>query len=160
MSHAVLSEEDDYILRANEGRHRLPRGTPCAVCPNPLARAPEYVVRQWRTAAMAAPSFWYYHVGCVPPGAGIDDGRPVEVVFRVWKGDGDDVLALFPNEKETDAGHCTSYQHVGQHAAADYAGCIARSRPAGSEEHAGLRAELEGIGYALRIRRRRGRQGG
>ena len=52
----------------------------------------------------------------------------VAVVFRKdrdgWRG----VFALFP-ELPADLGglYCTCYQHVGQHCAADYEGCIAAS---------------------------------
>jgi hypothetical protein len=40
------------------------------------------------------------------------------VVFRRWKDTGD-VLALFPYDDEGN-GKCSSYQHVGQHGAANY----------------------------------------
>ena len=53
------------------------------------------------------------------------------VVIRVWKGDDSDVFALFPVLPADNAGNlCTSYQHVGQHGAADYGHCIRNSRPA------------------------------
>ena len=76
------------------------------------------------------------------------------VVFRVWQPEGT-VLALFPYEKEH-SGLCSSYEHVGQHASADYTGCIQRSRPATSAEYAPLKSELEHRGYTLRVLRRRG----
>lgn len=74
------------------------------------------------------------------------------VVFRIWqvKGDRPDCLALFPDLREA-SGYITSYQHVGQHSAADYAGCIASSRPAKPEEYADLAKELTQRGYNLRI---------
>ena len=41
----------------------------------------------------------------------------------------------------------TSYMHIGQHGAADYAGVIAATRPAREEEYRGLLSELKSIGY-------------
>ena len=41
----------------------------------------------------------------------------------------------------------TSYMHTGQHAAADYAGVIAVTRPATGEECQELLAELTSVGY-------------
>ncbi len=70
------------------------------------------------------------------------------VVIRVWNGDDADVFALFPVLPADNAGtFCTSYQHVGQHAAADYQHCIRNSRPATPAEAADLLAELRAIGY-------------
>lgn len=74
------------------------------------------------------------------------------VVFRVWRDGG--VFALFPCEPWC-AGMVASYEHVGQHGGADYAGCIGRSRAATAEESAPLRRELESRGYQLAIRQRR-----
>ena len=74
--------------------------------------------------------------------------KPEPVVFRMWRGD---VIALFPAIAADTSGHCLSYQHIGQHGGADYAAIIADSRPAMVDEYAGLKAELEGIGYALRV---------
>jgi hypothetical protein len=77
------------------------------------------------------------------------------VVFRKWKGENDDVFALFPDDIADLHGHVTCYQHVGGHAAANYALCIAHSQPAKPEEYESLKAELERIGYSLLIRTRR-----
>jgi hypothetical protein len=75
--------------------------------------------------------------------------KPIDpVVIRVWKGDDSDVFALFPVLPADNAGNlCTSYQHVGQHAAADYGLCIRNSRPARKAEAVDLLAELRRIGY-------------
>lgn len=80
------------------------------------------------------------------------------VVFRRWPlhprwG----ILALFP---DIDAGHglCSSYQHVGQHSAAHYDNCIARTVPATPDKYADLKAELESLGYNLRVVKRRVRK--
>ena len=51
------------------------------------------------------------------------------VIFRRDR-DGS-VFALFPELPADESGRCcTAYQHVGQHCAADYHGCIANSDPA------------------------------
>jgi hypothetical protein len=78
----------------------------------------------------------------------------VPVIFRVWNGSPHDVFALFPTIPE---GVC-SYQHVGQHGAADYALCIKHSRPAALEEYASLANELTRIGYDFRVVARRSPQ--
>lgn len=93
--------------------------------------------------------------------------RPVVVIFRVWRcspiRDGGGVIALMPCEPATvDGRYCTSYEHLGQHAAADYAGVIRQSRPATPEEYAPLLRELQGVPYRYRfnVRRRATRRGG
>jgi hypothetical protein len=75
--------------------------------------------------------------------------KPIDpVVIRVWKGDDSDVFALFPVLPADNAGYlCTSYQHIGQHGAADYGHCVRNSRPAKEAEAADLLAELRSIGY-------------
>ena len=82
---------------------------------------------------------------------------PVTVIFRVWPSGG--VFALFPELEWSRSGPrlCTSYEHVGQHGGADYAGCIYRTRPATMEEYSPLKAELARIGYVLKVKTRRGR---
>lgn len=79
---------------------------------------------------------------------------PTDVVFRVWPGKEGGVIALFPGVDEG-GGRCSSYEHVGQHAPADYAGCVARTRPAEPAEYMDLVGELKRAGYVLDIRRRR-----
>ena len=82
--------------------------------------------------------------------------KPIDpVVIRVWKGDDSDVFALFPVLPADNYGDlCTSYQHIGQHGAADYRLCIRKSRPATAAEAADLLAELRGIGYNPRTIKR------
>lgn len=82
------------------------------------------------------------------------DMGKTKVVFRVWKGLHDDVIALFP-EEEAEHGFCNSYEHVGQHGSADYSLIISRTRPATPAQYEALRQELESIGYDLEIRARR-----
>lgn len=77
---------------------------------------------------------------------------PVRVVFRKWKNGS--VIALFPDEAWTDT-QCASYEHVGQHGGADYSHVVRATKPATAQESASLAAELESIGYKLRIVSRR-----
>jgi hypothetical protein len=72
------------------------------------------------------------------------------VMFRMGKDK--DLFALFPEVPSDRAGtFCMSYQHVGQHSGADFFGCVRTTRPATPEEYQGLQAELESIGYQLKV---------
>ncbi|WP_276788320.1 hypothetical protein, partial [Paraprevotella xylaniphila] len=66
------------------------------------------------------------------------------------------VIALFPDIPWSGRrGEITSYMHVGQHGAADYAGVIAMTRPAHEKEYRNPLSELRAIGYDdLHIMRR------
>lgn len=81
------------------------------------------------------------------------------VVFRRWKAGGTPI-ALFPEIEATDEGLCLSFEHVGQHGAACYAGVVSRTVPADVSEPdvAVLKRELESApyGYQLVVRQRRG----
>lgn len=82
------------------------------------------------------------------------DWPPAElVIFRVWRGEGGGVIALFPEliEYVRSGQHCTCYEHVGQHGTADYAGVISRTRPAKPKEYADLKRELEAAPYHYRL---------
>lgn len=69
-----------------------------------------------------------------------------KVIFRKYR-DGQ-IIALFPDETwNRHDGSITSYMHIGQHGAADYAGVITATRPAREEEYCDLLAELKVIGY-------------
>lgn len=93
----------------------------------------------------------------------MNDNDITKVVFRKWKENGlgknltgDGIIALFPEWIVNEYKHfCQSYEHVGQHGGADYAGVIRGTRPAEPEEYAALKKELENIGYKLLIRKRR-----
>ncbi len=77
----------------------------------------------------------------------------IAVIFR--RDRTGECFALFPELPGDDWGfHCTAYQRVGQHCAADYHGCIANSDPASRAEYADLFNELERRGYDLTVRRR------
>lgn len=76
---------------------------------------------------------------------------PTKVIFRVWHNNSG-VIALFPEEPGTNNAYtCSSYEHVGQHGAADPVNVIQLTRPAKPDEYADLKAELERIGYALKV---------
>lgn len=86
--------------------------------------------------------------------------EPVTVIFRRWKGkrDGQGIIALFPEvDHDRNGAMCSSFEHIGQHGGASYAGVIARTAPAEPSEYAALKRELESepYRYTLRIRRRR-----
>lgn len=85
------------------------------------------------------------------------DKHITEVVFRCDKS-GDFkgiVFALLPHEVSDRNGHVTSYQHVGQHSSADYNGCVTDSRLATEEEYKDLKKEMEGLGYNLKVVKKR-----
>lgn len=84
------------------------------------------------------------------------DNEETTVVFRSSRMD-DWVVALFPS-LNYDSGHTNerglvaSYvAGLGQHGAADYVGTVASTRPATDAEYEDLAAELESLGYRLRI---------
>ena len=83
------------------------------------------------------------------------DTEKTMVVFRLYKDKkiATDCIALFP-EDDYGQGFCGSYQHIGQHGCADYHHVIGMTRPATDTERADLKAELEAIGYNLRIVKR------
>ena len=74
------------------------------------------------------------------------------VVFRKWRDTGS-VLALFPFELHNGR-LCMSYEHIGQHGAADYGHCIDATVSAMPKEYAALKRELEGLGYKLSVRKK------
>lgn len=69
-----------------------------------------------------------------------------KVVFRKFK-QGDDIIALFPEQINRTNMMVGSYMHVGQHSDADYTGVIGATIPAKESEYADLLAELKSIGY-------------
>jgi len=76
------------------------------------------------------------------------DTHKTKVYFRRYS-DGD-VIAIFPFEKADYQGNCMSYMHVGQHGACDPEN-IVKMEVATPKEYAGLKAELESIGYFLQV---------
>jgi len=82
------------------------------------------------------------------------DTETTVVVFRKWgKRNGGGIIALFP--LDTDSTYfCNSYEHVGQHAMANYVGVVSQSTPATPTEYASLKSELEALGYKLDVRKR------
>lgn len=83
----------------------------------------------------------------------VDPLEYTRVIFRRQPKD-HEILALFPDLSEGGA-LIESYRHIGQHGGADYSHCMRQSIPARPDEYADLKAELEGIGYNLLIRKRR-----
>lgn len=75
--------------------------------------------------------------------------KTTKVIFRYWSGN---VIALFPEEPADQQGiYCTSYQHVGQHGAADPNMVVYYSKPATPEQYADLKRELEGKPYNYKL---------
>ena len=81
------------------------------------------------------------------------DNFKTDVMFRV-ESDGA-ILAVFPHDVETNAGHVAAYTNKGQHTTVDYNYCIKNCKPAKPEQYADLKRELEGIWYSLNIVQRR-----
>lgn len=78
------------------------------------------------------------------------------VVFRKFK-EGD-IIALFPELcPSTKANECDSYMRVGQHGAA-CTSLVNDTKPAKEKEYASLKAELESIGYNLKVQKKISRQ--
>ncbi len=71
------------------------------------------------------------------------------VIFRKWsESEGGGIIAIFPTELGTnDPYTSSSYEHIGQHGAADPVGLIQRTKPAKPSEYADLMTELESVGY-------------
>ena len=77
------------------------------------------------------------------------------VIFRKDRTGWKDCFALFPELPSDEQGiYCTAYQHIGQHCAADYHGCLAQRAPASPAAYRDLYEELERRGYNLTVRRR------
>jgi len=75
-----------------------------------------------------------------------------EVIFRKDKAKDGDVYAMFPYmQGDFKFGSVTGYMHVGQHTSCDYTYCITRSKPATETEYKDLKAELESLGYNLKV---------
>lgn len=76
------------------------------------------------------------------------------VLFRKWpESEGGGVIALFPYQAGTtsDLAACESFEHAGQHGAADLAGVMELTGPATPDEYAALYAELTGAPYGYRL---------
>ena len=77
------------------------------------------------------------------------DTKKTKVIFRKYK-EGD-VIALFPEIADSpDPSYCSSYQHIGQHGAADPL-IINETKRATPKEFAALKKELESLGYNLQV---------
>lgn len=81
--------------------------------------------------------------------------KPTTVVFRRWKAHPRTVIALFPDMPgDCSAFSCVSYEHAGQHGAADTGIVRGLTVPATGPDKDALVAELVRIGYVLREVRR------
>ena len=80
----------------------------------------------------------------------------MEATIVIFRRDKEGItFALMPELPSDNYGtYCTCYQHIGQHCAADYHGCIHFSRPATPDQYADLLIELEQRGYQVEVRRR------
>lgn len=77
------------------------------------------------------------------------DTETTKVIFRKFP-DGD-VIALFPEHAATRSPYtCSSYMHIGQHAAANLQ-AMTRLKKATRKEYAELAKELRRIGYNLKV---------
>lgn len=80
------------------------------------------------------------------------DDFETPVIFRKRKGE---ICAVFPALPwSMDGATMTVYAHVGQHGAADW-GWYNSTKAAKPDEYASLLTELEGLGYRVRIYRKR-----
>lgn len=83
------------------------------------------------------------------------DEEKTIVIFRVWTNTTHGIIALFPDNKfDVGGSHCSSYQHIGQHGAANYPYVIQQTRPAIESEYKDLFDELTKVGYNLEVRKR------
>ena len=79
------------------------------------------------------------------------DKEYTKVIFRVWPEDGT-MIALFPAVAgDPDPSTCSSYEHMGQHGAADYLHVVQATKLATPEDYAELANELTGVGYNLTV---------
>jgi hypothetical protein len=78
------------------------------------------------------------------------------VIFRKWrKSDGGGIIALFPQiPVSINCRFAQSYEHIGQHGAADPLIVGNKTTPAKLADYKELKKELESEGYALIIKKR------
>lgn len=79
-------------------------------------------------------------------------------IFRAFRDTGE-IIALFPDLNHDNGsacyGHIMAYSHIGQHSEVEYNAVILATRPAQEEEYLDIAQELEGLGYRLRILKRK-----
>lgn len=79
------------------------------------------------------------------------DKEITPVIFRVYQGE---LCAYFPAEPwDIFGNYIACYAHIGQHGASSL-DWLQKGRPATENEYAGLKKELEGFGYNLRVYKR------
>lgn len=74
------------------------------------------------------------------------------VVFRRWKRSPRSVIAFMVDEVNPRNGYVDSFEHVGQHAEADYEGLLSITALATPDEYAALKRELERAPYHYNIK--------
>lgn len=82
------------------------------------------------------------------------DTKITDVMFRYDTTD-KTIFAVLPHQVDTLNGDVVTYQHVGQHSTGDYNVCLQQSRPATETEYADLKAEMDSLGYNLKVVKRR-----
>ena len=78
------------------------------------------------------------------------------VIFRKWKkSEGGSIIALFPQiPVSTNSRFVLSYEHIGQHGAADPLIVKSKTVPAKLSDYKELKEELENRGYILIVKKR------
>ena len=72
--------------------------------------------------------------------------QPIDVMFRKYRGNRAEILAVFPYEAHDPGGlFVTCYATVGQHGSTQMEHVLSATRPARPDEFAELYRELEGI---------------
>ena len=80
------------------------------------------------------------------------DTHITEVIFRVdTSKDKWGVFAILPYEMFDTNGNVTVYAHIGQHFSGNYTHCVATSKLAVLEDYKDLKAEMESLGYNLKV---------
>jgi len=87
------------------------------------------------------------------------DTKPTNVIFRKWKDStdfGGDITALMPGEPSScvDRYEIGCYDSSCGHSGADYQFMLSITVPATPEEYANIKADMERIGYRVRVLKR------
>lgn len=76
------------------------------------------------------------------------------VIFRADRTRNPEITAVFPTEPGASAYDMTCYAHIGQHGSCAREWYNNGTRAAKPAEYAALKAELEGLGYQLKVYKR------
>lgn len=86
-----------------------------------------------------------------------ESNKPItSVIFRRWKDENKEPIAIFPYIPADDNWHVLSYGHIGQHGAASYRAILNKTKPATTQEPdvLSLYIELRQMGYRMKVVRR------